>query len=187
MTRIDLEIIRKCQQLVVKARIQLRGTLARATWQIGSTNCADKQDISSQHEPWLGSSFEIRHDEADTVRRMAGRVEHLHAGVAEFDLVTIAQCGERELHICRLVDAVRRVDAPGQLTTTGAVIRMNMRVDDMRQSEALGRRECDVGVDVVRTGVDDGSFAQGAAAEEIRGAAEIEVVVRPKNHRSPRL
>ena len=64
---------------------------------------------------------------------------------------------------------------------------MHMRVDDMRQSEALGRRECDVGVDVVRARVDDGPFAQGAAAEEIRGAAEIEVVVRPKNHRSPRL
>ena len=82
--------------------------------------------------------------------------------------------------------AVHSVDAPGQLAAARAVVRMHVGIDHMRQPEPFRRRECDVGVDVVRAGVDDGPFAQGAAAEEIRGTASIEVVVRPKYHRPPR-
>src|SRR6266446_3901181 len=104
---------------------------------------------------------------------MSWRMEHLHARVTEFDLVTIAKSGERKRHVRRFVDAVHGVDTAGQLSASGAVVRMHMGIDNMRQPEALGRRECDVGVDVVRTGVDNGPFAQSAAAKEIRGAAQI--------------
>jgi hypothetical protein len=52
-----------------------------------------------------------------------------------------------------------RAGPSGQLRATGTVIRMDVRVDDVRHAEALIRRECDVGVYVIGAGVNDRTFA----------------------------
>ena len=80
-------------------------------------------------------------------------------------------------------DSCRQYCAPVllcQLATTGTVIGMHVRVDHMRDAHALAGRERHVGVDVVDAGVDDGASAKRAAAKQIRGAAEVEVIVGPQ-------
>jgi hypothetical protein len=62
------------------------------------------------------------------------------------------------------------------------MIRMDVGVDNVREPEAFARRERDVFVDIVGAGVDDGTFADCAAAKEIGGATEVVVVIRPKDH-----
>ena len=82
----------------MKARVELNGILTRAPGKIGPANRADKQCVSRQHEPWLGPSLEVGHDEADTVQRMAGRVEHLQTGVTELDR-RVWSCSTRGLQV----------------------------------------------------------------------------------------
>ena len=85
---------------------------------------------------------------------MSRRMEDRHTRVSELELVTLVQRRERERHISRFMHAVRRACPQGQFGAAGTVIGMHVRVDDMRQAEALGRSEGDVLVDIVRSAVD---------------------------------
>src|SRR5688572_30446320 len=133
----------------MEAVIKLGGILTRASGKIGSANRTDKQRVSRQHEPWLGPSLEIGDDEADTLGRMPRRVNDSDTRVAKFELVSVMQGREPERHVRGFMHAVLRPGPACQFGTTRTVIRMDMRVDDVRQAEALGCCERDVGLDVI--------------------------------------
>ena len=86
---IDLEVVRQRQELLVEAGIEPRGILAGSTRKIGTPDGADEQCIPRQHEPRVGTAFEIGDHQADALRRVTRRVKHFHAGVAKFDLVAV--------------------------------------------------------------------------------------------------
>lgn len=74
----------------------------------------------------------IGDDEADTLRRMPRRMTHAYTRVAKFDLVAVMQGREHERQVRGFMHAVLRAGPAGQLWATGTVIRMDMRVDDVR-------------------------------------------------------
>jgi hypothetical protein len=90
---------------------------------------------------------------------MPWRMKHSYTRVAKFELVAVMQGREHERHVRGFMHAILSSGPAGQLGATGTVICMDMRVDDMRQAEVLGRRERDVGLEVLGAGIDDGAFA----------------------------
>ena len=105
MRRIDLELAWQRQQLVMNAVEQLAGALLHAAWQVRPPDGADEQRVAGQHEPRVGAAAQVGDDEAHALRRVPGRVQHPHTGVAELDLLSIVQ--GLEVH----VDLGRRVKA----------------------------------------------------------------------------
>ena len=68
------------------AVVKLAGVLARASRQVGTSDGTDEERVSGEDEPRVGAATEVGDDEARALGRVAGRVQHLHAGVAELDL-----------------------------------------------------------------------------------------------------
>src|SRR5688500_2159425 len=62
---------------------------------------------------------------------------------------------------------------------------MHMGVDHVRDAHAFAVSEAQVVVDVLFMSIDDGTLAEAPAAEQVRGAAGVEVVVRFEDHRLP--
>ena len=89
-----------------------------------------------------------------------GRVEHLHARVAELDLLAVAKRLERKGDVRGLVQAVGGAGLPRERRAAGAVVGVHVGVDDVRDAHALRRGERDVCVDVLLVGVDDGALAE---------------------------
>ena len=85
--------------------------------------------------------------------------------VAKLDPVAIVKRRERIAHLGGLVEAVLCADATGQLATTRPVVGMDVRVDDVGQTKALGVRELNVGIAIVGACVDNGARPDGPAAE----------------------
>src|SRR5262245_3557556 len=80
------------------------------------------------------------------------------------------------------METVPRAGAACQLRSTRTVVGMDVRVDDVRQAKTLRLREVDVGIDIVGPCINNSACADSAAAEHIRGTAEIVVVVRSEDH-----
>jgi hypothetical protein len=80
------------------------------------------------------------------------------------------------------VQAVGRANLLGERGASGAMVGMYVRVDDVRDAHALRFGERSVGVDVFLVGVDNGALTEAAAAEQVRGAAGLEVIVGLEDH-----
>ncbi len=64
---------------------QLCGHLVFAPEQIGPTDGADEQGIAGNDEPRQLAATHIGHQQADAVRRMPGRMQHLDIDVAKIE------------------------------------------------------------------------------------------------------
>src|SRR5687767_8214999 len=62
------------------------------------------------------------------------------------------------------------------------MIGVDVRIDHVRDAHAVRRGERDVRVDVRFVRVDDRTFPEPAATEEVRGASRLEVIERPEDH-----
>ena len=136
--------MKSCVELARRSRAPAR--------KIGPADGADEQRVAGQHEPWLGPALQVGHEQADALGRVARRVQHLDARVAELDLVPVAERRERTGDVCRFVQAVPAPVCSRQRSTAGPVIGVHVRVDDMRDAHALAGREGRVRVHIVRDG-----------------------------------
>jgi hypothetical protein len=62
------------------------------------------------------------------------------------------------------------------------MVRVDVGVEDVRDAHAPGGGEREIGLDVLQVGIDDRTHAQPGAAEQVRGAAGLEVVVGLEDH-----
>src|SRR5262245_14560097 len=90
--------------------------------------------------------------------------------------------GERIGHVGSLVETIPCADATRQLATTRPVVGMDVCVDDVGQAKTLGIRELNVGINIVGACIDSSACTDGPATEDVRGTAEIVVVVRSEDH-----
>ena len=120
MAGIDLEVVGQRQQLVVDAVVELRGVLARVARRSGRPTAPTNSvsPVSTNHGS--GPRLQIGHDQADALGRVAGRVQHPDARVAELDLLAVVERLERERHVGRLVQAVRGAGPSGERRAAGA-------------------------------------------------------------------
>jgi hypothetical protein len=115
-------VVRQRQKLGMDAVVQLPRVLARASWQVGTSDGADEQGVAGEHEPWVRSTTQIGDDEAHALSGVAGRMEHLHTRVAQLYFLPVAQRFERDRDVCRLVKAIRSADLLGERGTAGPMI-----------------------------------------------------------------
>lgn len=132
--RIDLESVRQRQQPLVNARVELRRIFARATGEIRPPHRAHEQGVACQDEPWIGAAFEVRHEERGALRRVARRMDHADARVSQFDFFTVLHRREGHFHIGGFMEPVR-IGPSGQLDSAGAMVRVDVRVDRLRELE----------------------------------------------------
>ena len=163
------------------------GVLTRASREIRSTYRANEERVPREDEPRLFAAFQVGHEQAHAVRRMAWRMEDLHLRIPQLDHLTVLQCGERPFVVGRFVQAVRGVDTARQLRSTRSMIGMHVCIDDMRDLHVLAGGKCGVCVHIFGTRVNDRAAAQRAAAKEVRRATAIEVVEGSEDHGVPPL
>jgi hypothetical protein len=62
------------------------------------------------------------------------------------------------------------------------MVRMHVRVDDVRDLHPFVFRERRVGLNIVSARIDDRTFAERAAPEQIRSTSQVVIVEGAKNH-----
>jgi hypothetical protein len=80
------------------------------------------------------------------------------------------------------MEPIRRSRPLRQLQPTGIVIRMYVRIDDLRNLHLLGVGESDVRVDVLGTRIDNAALTDRAAAKQVRSAPQVVVVEGSEIH-----
>ena len=97
-------------------------------------------------------------------------------------LLAVVDWLERERDIRRAMQAVLGAGKLDEPAPAGAMIRVHVRVEHVRDRHALARGELDVSVDVGLVRVDDAGEPLAAAAEHVRRAAGLESVERSEQH-----
>src|SRR5688572_2852655 len=108
MSRINLEIAGKHEQLAMNTVVQLPGVLTSPPRQIRAPNRSNEQRIARQHEPRLRPSPQIGNHQTNAFRCVAGRMQHPDPRIAELELLLVTKRLEREVHVRGLVQAITR-------------------------------------------------------------------------------
>src|SRR3989442_8941925 len=109
-------------------------------------------------------------------------MEHLDAGVAQLDLLSVAQRLEWDLYRGGLVQAVCRARPVRQLRPAGPMVRVHVCVDNVGNPHAFRGGEGKVGIQIRLVRVDDGTLLERAATKQIGRAACFKVIVRLEDH-----
>src|SRR5262245_6308998 len=113
---------------------------------------------------------------------MSRRMQYSQPRVPQLDFLVVAKRRERECDVSGLMETVSGADQRGQLTCSRTMVGMHVRVDDMRDPHAFAFRECRVGLDIVGARIDDRTFAECAAAKEVRRTSKVVIVEGAENH-----
>src|SRR5438105_1581504 len=106
MSGVNFKIARQSEQLLVNARIELGGILARVARQVGPAYRPYEQRIAGQHEPRPVASLKIGHEKTDTFRGMARRVDNPNERVAELDRLAVLQRLESKANLRMFVQTI---------------------------------------------------------------------------------
>ena len=89
MAGIYLDVAGKGEQLLVDALVKLRSIFASMTGKIRTAHSSNKKGVARQDEPGIGATLEVRNQQANAFRRVAGRMQDLNPGIAEIEDVLI--------------------------------------------------------------------------------------------------
>ena len=147
--------------------------------EIGSRDVADEERVAGDDQPRLVAARLV----GDEVRRVlgpvAGRGESGDRDVAEGHLVAVGQRLVREVDACRRRDVDRRARRLCEPALPGDVIGVVVRLEHVRDREAVLLGEPQVVLDVPLR-VDHGRLA--AVRDDVRSTAEILVQNLPEEH-----
>src|SRR6185437_14379504 len=143
----DLEIVGECFQLL-HAPEQVLRALFGVDGKLGSTEIADHQRVAGEDEPRLLCPRAVAHQQADVLRRVAGRVQHFGHDVAKRQHFLVACSSEGEGHLgvrCKHILGAGRF---GELPPRREVVGMDVGIDDEVDAHAgvFGRAQiwCDL-------------------------------------------
>jgi hypothetical protein len=97
---------------------------------------------------------------------MAGRVQHRHCHVAEFENVTVLDATESEIGFRALEEHVLRAGSLGERATGRDVVGMNVRVDRIEDTHACRPRCLQIRLNLTDR-VDDGCGGLAATTEQV--------------------
>ena len=137
--------------------------------------------VDRQHEPGLGPPGLVGDQERDAVRRVPRRVQDGDPHVAKVMLLPIleAHVGERDRG--RFVDENGRAGHPREALRPGGVVRLDVRLEDVRDPHVLLSGGLDIGLDVLLW-IHHSAAGCPPSAEEIAGAAGLGGQELPEDH-----
>ena len=98
MAGVDLQLGGQLQQPLVQRVVQAARHLALAPCQVRAADGADEQRVAGEHEPWRVAAPLVGDQQAHAVGRVAGRVQHPYADVADVEDLLVVQGLEVEVH-----------------------------------------------------------------------------------------
>ena len=171
MGRVDLDAVGKHHESLGQASVEIRRR--RLASKVRATDIADEERIAREHEPWLATAGEIRHEDRDAVRRVPRRVEDLEADRPDGQLVSVL---DRRIGVGRLrcgVDTDAGAALGRQGLGTGHVVGVHVGLDDLCDRQPLAARQRHVIVHSVPTGIDYQRPSDLPATDQIGEAARF--------------
>ena len=160
---------------VIEHSGEIRSRPLRAE-QVWPAHVADEERVARQHGLRLLRGGAVEHENRDGLGRVPGRLEETQRHRAHPDLVALGnrRVGERRSGLCAEVDL--RTGSLGQLPVPRHEIRVEVRLDDVPDRQALRFGLLEVGLDVPPR-VDDSRFAvRPDHVGRLRQATEIELL-----------
>src|SRR5262245_53670707 len=109
-------------------------------------------------------------------------MQHLNASISKIDQFLVLKRHEWQLDSCGFMQTVICLSFLCESGSSGSMVRVDMRVDHMRNRHALRRGKSYVSVDISVVGIYDSAFAQRAASKDIRCTASFKIVVGTEDH-----
>ena len=178
----------KRQQLVAERVVQqaseVVGRPSERHAQIGTTDVADEQRVAGQDGLRLGgAAIEIVDDQRNRLGRVSRRLERLQPHSTEIDDVAVVERDERVLRSCGRAQIDLRPGAIAQFEVAGNEVGMEVREEDVLDSQTMLGGEREVLIHVTLR-VDDGGRVRLLVADQIRGVREAIQIKLLQNHRS---
>ncbi len=186
MGGIDESVVRKLQQPFVQAGEEHRGEFLRrvVSGQIGPSNVTDEKRVAGERRLGRRGVAEIRGDNADALKGVTGRLQKFHAAVAELDAVTGTHGSVRKARPRSVAQVDGGAGPLGKLQVAGNEIRMEVRLDHVRNLHPKSLRGFKVNIDVALW-VDDRSDAVGSdKIRSVRETSEEELFNLQARHRN---
>ena len=160
MRRVDEARVGQRQQLgpqrVVQHPAEIGRRPAERHAQIRTPDVADKQRVAGQHRVRLGgAAIEVVDEDGDRFGVWPGVSSAVQPHPAEFDDVAVGERRERVLRLGCGAEIDRRAGAIAQLEMAGDEVGVEVREEDVRDSQAVLPGERDVLIDVALR-IDDG-------------------------------
>src|SRR5213593_4505871 len=130
---IDLDVIRKLQQLVVDTLVELLGErrFRPLTQEIGPSHTPREERVPGENKPRLRPPRPVGHDDRHTIGRVPGRVQERHTDVPHLVLFAIRDAHVREVDVGRLMEEHRRAGGRGQPPGARDVVGLDVGLDDV--------------------------------------------------------
>ena len=170
----DLDVIVEPEKLVQEAVVELAGEVfgAAVAVEIRTTGVADEEGVAGEGEPGLvGAALLVGAEQRDAVRRVAGSVQDAQQCVAEGEDVAFAQRLVRVIDVGGGVEVDGRFGVAGEVVCAGAVVGVDVGLDDGDDARVDGLRLAQILVDERFVGIDDGELLLAETPEEVGGAA----------------
>ena len=182
MPWVDLDVVGELEE-----RLERSVQLASAAFEFGAiTGNEGKVDAADvpHEESVSGKDEPIVNQEAHVLGSVTGRVDHPDVTVADLDEVTVREGLEVEPHGGAGSHPQTCTRPIGELESSGAMVGVDVSVDDVRDPEAVSLCDGDV-IGWLPLGIDYRSDAPTGAADQVRGAGPLLVKELPKDHCSP--
>jgi hypothetical protein len=165
-----------------RARTAADSPVSADASRVGPADVADEQRVPGQDAVRDPVARMLVHDEADRLRRVAGRGQHLDRHLAQREPLTVGQQLRRERDVRAGPEAHGRAGTGPDLEVAGHEVGVDVGQDDPFDREAPGRRLVQVHADVA-PGVDHDGPAGGLVADHVRGLRQAGEVVLAEDHR----
>src|SRR5579863_1250966 len=144
-------------QAVVEHARKLRwGIVPR---QVRAPHVSEKQGVSGQHSPWIGSLLTVDNHQADTFRSVSRRLQHANAKPADAQLKTIRNRHVRKPGAGAGTHIDLRSSASGELLVSGDKVSMQMSFEDVTDRYVLRVRGFEVEINIA-LGIDHHSLSR---------------------------
>ena len=191
----DEQVIREALQplngvkLIARADLLAAGHPGGCLQQVRAADITGEQAVSRENAHRLVSGARVGEQDAQVLRRVAGRVQRLQANAAQPPLRAIHQqrtaggggIGVLPVRAAHPAQEAVRSGGRGQLARTADEIGMDVRLGHLGDAQPFAGRSFKVGGDVARR-IDDQCFARRLAAQHIGGLGQRRIVEVPEQH-----
>src|SRR5271155_2960423 len=152
-------------QGLIRQREQLAGdrivlVTRVAACEIGAPGAVDKQHVAGEDA--------IPGEQANRIGSVAGSMEDADFLIANFERLTIFNVNTYVRSWRETMHYDWRIGKHAQLHRAAAMIGVSMRVDDRIEAQSVIREDCEVALDLVAQGIDDGSPATRFRNRKVR-------------------